>query len=154
MPLRALKRPPRSGDDGGPRPTRRLSECASHRDNPRQDQLLRRPPRERLGQADQLLRVPLGTKYDKDGPLRGGSRRKGDPCVLLQDCPFELSKRAAGLDPELIDERAPGRVVRLESFGLSARAVEREHQLRSNALAQRVLGDEGLQFADETGVSA
>jgi hypothetical protein len=60
----------------------------------------------------------------------------------------------AGLDAELVDERGAGVPVALERFGLAARAVQREHQLRAEPLVQRVVGDETLQLADELGVAA
>ena len=44
--------------------------------------------------------------------------------------------------------------VRLERLGLSARAVEREHQLAAQALAMGVLRDQRLQLADQLGVAA
>ena len=66
-----------------------------------------------------------------------------------EDRLLELAQLAAGLDPELLDERPPRLLVGLERLGLAARAVEREHQLAAQALAQRVLVDQRLELADE-----
>ena len=51
--------------------------------------------------------------------------------------------------PEALDERLPRLAVDLERLGLAARAVEREHLLAAQPLAQRVLGDERLELGDE-----
>src|SRR5205085_12465258 len=45
-------------------------------------------------------------------------------------------------------------LIGLERFRLASAAVEREHQLRAQALSERVLGHEALQLADELGVAA
>ena len=71
--------------------------------------------------------------------------------ILVEDCPFESSQRRPGLDPELLDERLPRRPVRRQRVGLPARAVEREHQLAAQSLAQRVLGDECFELGNELG---
>ena len=42
----------------------------------------------------------------------------------------------------------------VERFGLTARPVQREHQLGAESLAQRVGGDRRLQFADQTDMLA
>ncbi len=55
----------------------------------------------------------------------------------------------AGLDPELVEEGCARCPVRVERLGLAARAVEREHQLRSERLTQRMLGDERLELRHE-----
>ena len=63
-------------------------------------------------------------------------------------------QRPAGLDPELLDQRPARVAVDVERLGLATRAVEREHELAAQALAQRVLGDQRLELADELGVAA
>ena len=67
---------------------------------------------------------------------------------------MQLAEGRARLDPELVHQRAAGVLVGLERLGLPAGAIEREHQLRAQPLAQRILGDERLQLADELGVAA
>jgi hypothetical protein len=58
------------------------------------------------------------------------------------------------LDPETVHERFARRLIGGESLCLPARPVERQHQLRAEALAQRVLGDERLDLADQRGSAA
>jgi hypothetical protein len=58
------------------------------------------------------------------------------------------------LDAELIRQRPAGITVGLERLRLAARAVEREHQLSSLALAERVLRDQRFELADDLGVAA
>ena len=67
---------------------------------------------------------------------------------------MQLAELAAGLDPELVDERAPRALIGVERLGLTAGAVEREHQLAAQPLAQRVLGHERLELAGHLGVPA
>ena len=67
---------------------------------------------------------------------------------------MQLAELAAGLDPELIDERAPRALIGVERLGLAAAPVEGEHQLAAQPLAQRVLGDERLELAGQLGVPA
>ena len=59
-----------------------------------------------------------------------------------------------GLDAELVDESLPRPRVLGQRLGLAAVAVEREQQLRAEALAQRFVRDEYLQLRDELGVPA
>ena len=58
------------------------------------------------------------------------------------------------LDAEALHEPPAGIAVDLERLGVAARAVEREHVLAAEALAQRMLGTERLELADERGVAA
>ena len=55
---------------------------------------------------------------------------------------MEIAQGGPRLDAELVDQRAPRRAVGLQGLRLSAAAVQRDHQLRAQTLAQRVLGDE------------
>ena len=73
--------------------------------------------------------------------------------VLLEDRALELPQRLAGLDAELLDERPARALVDGERVGLAAGAVERQHQLAADALAQWLLGDEALELADELDVA-
>src|SRR5205823_5735290 len=65
-----------------------------------------------------------------------------------------LLERRARVDPELVYERAPGGVIRLERLRLAAAAVEREHQLRTETLAQRMSRDGRFEVADELPVTS
>jgi hypothetical protein len=62
---------------------------------------------------------------------------------------LELPEHRAGLDPELVDERPSCLVVCGERISLPTGAVERQHQLRTQVLTERVLGDQLLELGDE-----
>ena len=68
---------------------------------------------------------------------------------MAQDRLLELLQRGTRVQAELLVERAPHVVVGRERLRLPAGAVEREHQLPAQALAQRVLRRERLELADE-----
>src|SRR5581483_5186176 len=72
--------------------------------------------------------------------------------VLAQHQPFELAERRRRVDPELVREHPAQLLVARERLRVAARAVEREHVLRAEALAQRVLRDERLELADHVAV--
>jgi len=82
-----------------------------------------------------------------------GRRSEGERRLLVEHRPLELLERGARLDPELVDEPLPRSAVRLERFGLASRAVEREHELAAQTLAQRMLGNERLELADDRGMA-
>jgi hypothetical protein len=88
------------------------------------------------------------------GQQRQGWRRGGERGVLEEDRALELLESRAGVDSQLVAQSRPRVAERLERLGLSARPVEREHELTSKALAQRMLGDQRLQLADELVVAA
>ena len=66
---------------------------------------------------------------------------------------LELPQLRRGLEAELLDQVAARLLVRAEGLRLTARAVEREHVLSTEALAERVLLAQHLQLGDEFGVS-
>ena len=73
--------------------------------------------------------------------------------VLREDRALERAQRRRRVDPEALDTSCPRVIaVDLERVGLAARAVEREHLLAAQPLAQRVLRDEPLELAHERGV--
>ena len=74
--------------------------------------------------------------------------------ILVEDRAFELPERERRLDAERLDERAPRIAIRRERVRLPSRAVEGDHQLGAEALPERVLADQQLQFADELGTRA
>ena len=84
----------------------------------------------------------------------GGPARRLELGVLAQDLALELLELRARLEAELLEERAAGVLVGGERVCLPAGAVEREHQLRAQALAVGLLGDEPLQLGDELLVAA
>jgi hypothetical protein len=89
-------------------------------------------------------------------PLGGCRRRRRfdgsaaiERCVLPENRALELLKLAARLDAELVDEHAPRVLVHAQRLGLPSGAVEGEHELSPEALAQGVLRHERLELADE-----
>ena len=74
--------------------------------------------------------------------------------ILPQHLPLELLQLRRGVEPELVGECEPRGAVDLERLGLPAAAIEREHQLAAQSLAERVGGDQGLELADERRVAA
>ena len=123
----------------------------------------RRAPRR--GQGDVQLFVVL-----RDDEERALGRRVGGPgrwplaaprCdplesseVLPQDRLLELLQGLARLDAELVGERSPRVLVGGERVSLTARAVEREHQLAAQALPEGVLRDEAFELRHELGVAS
>ena len=97
---------------------------------------------------------------DAAAPRRGGPRRcghagrSGKSRILVEHLAFECLQLGAGLDSETLDERFARGAVRGERIGLPPRPVEREHLLRSEALAVRVLHHERVQLMDQVGVAA
>ena len=63
-------------------------------------------------------------------------------------------QRRARLDSQLVHERAPRPLIRVQCLRLSTRPIKREHQLSAQTLAKRVLGDKRLQLGDEVVVAA
>ena len=88
-----------------------------------------------------------------DGRRRDRGRRV-ERRVLAQDRLVARPERWPGLDAEFLDENPPRLVEHRERFGLSAAAVEREHELAAQVLAQRVAGDQRLQFGHQRRVAA
>ena len=84
----------------------------------------------------------------KSGPRRRGcaARRAGRPRrelesgVLSQDRGLQFLERRPGLQAELLDQGLAPRPVGLERLGLAPGAIQRQHQLAAQPLAQRMLG--------------
>jgi hypothetical protein len=74
--------------------------------------------------------------------------------VLTEKSRKELLERPAGLDAELLDENTASVVVELERLGLPTRAIEGEHQLRTEAFPERMRGNERLELADQLALAA
>src|SRR5581483_6028065 len=111
-------------------------------------------PGERLRDRQQRFRWPVAQPRDEDRALRSRRLREFERWILAQNRALQLLQRCTRLDPQLVDERAPGCLVRGERLGLAARPVEREHQLAAQALAEGVLGRERVELRDERGVAA
>ncbi len=73
--------------------------------------------------------------------------------ILAQDRLLQAPQLGPRLQPERLHERVAGVAEDVERLGLPARAVEREHQQRADALAQRVLVDQRAQPADRLAVA-
>ena len=100
----------------------------------------------------------LGLAPDERAAGRVGGRlgtgHEVERGILSQDCLLELTQGTAGVDPELLDQHPARLLVDLERLRLTARPIERQHQLAAQALPERVLGNERLELADELGVAA
>jgi hypothetical protein len=79
--------------------------------------------RQELGELSLAAHQPLGFRN------RLGRPRGLELGVLREDRRLQVPQRAARLDPELLDQRAPGVAVDLERLSLATRPVEGEHQL-------------------------
>ena len=67
---------------------------------------------------------------------------------------LEALQSLARLEAQLLGEQAARLVVDTQRVGLSAGAIEREHQLPAKALAQWMLRNESLQLRSDVGVAA
>ncbi len=74
--------------------------------------------------------------------------------VMAENGLLELLQLAARLEPELAVEIGPRLLVPLERVGLTAGAVQREHELRPQTLAQRLLEHERFELGHERGMAA
>ena len=73
--------------------------------------------------------------------------------VLPQDLVMQAPQLRAGLDADLLDERRPRLAVGVQRVGLPPGAVQREHALGVEALAQRLLAHEPVELADDLPVA-
>ena len=97
-------------------------------------------------------RAHVGRDADDLAASRPGCRGRHDP--VIEDVPLELLELRRRFEAEVV-RQPPARVgVRGERVGLAATAVEREHELRAQRLAQRVVGHERLQLADHVRLAA
>src|SRR5262245_26654608 len=98
----------------------------------------------------------VGTRAD--GRVFGDGRpgvtgRRFERRVVREDRSFQILELPAGFEAQLFREHSPRVLVGGERVGLAPRAVEGQHQLRAEALAQRVLTGERLELDDELFVS-
>ena len=114
----------------------------------------RRPPR---GGAQKEC-APITIKRPPLRRTASGTRRGRAAGIELRVLPenglLELLQLAARLEPELAVEIGPRLPVSLERIGLAAGAVQREHELRPQALAQRMLDHERFELRHELGMTA
>ena len=71
--------------------------------------------------------------------------------ILRDDRGFEPPKIRPRVDAQLVGEQRPCPLISAQGFTLPACAVEGEHQLAPTPLAQRCVGDGGLELADDLG---
>ena len=88
------------------------------------------------------------------GLLCRSRRRHGQLRVVRQHGRLELPQPLARLDPELLDQRPARVLVGLQRVRLPVRPVQREHQLRAQALPVRMLVHQPLQLGDHLSVPA
>jgi hypothetical protein len=69
--------------------------------------------------------------------------------IVVEDRLLQAAQLGAGLGPELVEQGAPRGAVGLQRIGLAPAAIQREHELASEPLAQRLRGDEDLELGDE-----
>ena len=116
-------------------------------------------------QVCHLLDLALATderrRLTRQGRLRrreGSLRRKGpmgrELGVVIQDLSLETLECGTGIDPELLDEPCAGLLEGSKRVCLPSGAIEREHQLSAQSLAERVIDDEALELGDELRVPA
>src|SRR5262245_55614455 len=85
---------------------------------------------------------------------RCGRRRRLASCrlelrIVREHLALELAQPRARLEPELLGESGTRLAENVEGVRLPPRAVEREHQLRAQALAERVLCDQDPQLRND-----
>ena len=75
-------------------------------------------------------------------------RRRVEGGVLGEDLLLEAAQLGPGLDPDLLAERPVGLAVGLQRLGLAPGAIEGEHALGVEALAQGLLRDQRLELGE------
>ena len=98
--------------------------------------------------ADRLVRRRRQPRSD---PTAGRSGRQLG--VVREDHALHPPQLRPRLDAELVHQQPAARAHRLERLRLPAGSVQRQHQLRAQALAERVLGDQRAQLADQVRVA-
>ncbi len=73
--------------------------------------------------------------------------------VLSEDRGLEAPQLRSRLEPELLHEGRARLAIGRQGVRLTARAVEREHELGPKTFTQGVLGDELLELGDEVGMA-
>ena len=73
---------------------------------------------------------------------------------MLEDLALQPLEVGAGLEAELLGERAATLLVDLQRLALAVGAVQGQHELPAQPLAQRMLADEQLELADQLAVAA
>jgi len=74
--------------------------------------------------------------------------------ILVEDRLLDVVKPRSRLDPELLDKDLARMSVRLERVRLATAAIEGEHQLAAQTLAQRMLRNAGLELGDDRAMAS
>jgi len=114
---------------------------------------------QRLGILAAGSRVGLQRLHHQAGDLaapgaRGGGLGCGGQLLALQDQRLDLAQPARWFDAELVDEDTAGISVHSQRFCLPSAAVQGQHELAAQRLAQGVRVDERSQLADQICVPA
>ena len=92
-------------------------------------------------------------RRERRGLELGGQRRRDrlqlERRIVAQNGLVQAPQVGPGLGADLVDERPARRPVRLERVGLSPAAIERQHQLAAQPLAQGMARDQILQLGDQ-----
>ena len=145
--------PARAEGDGGRR------DLALLREQPCDQQRPVREPRERLGDRQQGLEPISRRGSDEQRALHRSDRPRSralqlERRILRQDAALELVQRRRRLDAELLHERLARPPVDVERLGLASRPVEREHQLPTETLAQRMVPHERFELRQHGSVAS
>src|SRR5436309_10046585 len=76
----------------------------------------------------------------------GRGRHHAEGRILGQDRVLQATEVLSRLESEFGQELAPALPINLQRLSLAAAAIEGEHELRPQSLAQGVLRDEGLEL--------
>src|SRR5439155_16619607 len=96
-------------------------------------------------------RLPF-SRFSKGGAI--GSCIPEELRILAENRLLELAKRRTRLDPQLLYQGAACLLVCVQRFNLPPAAVEGEHQLATEALAEGILCDQQLELTNELGPRA
>jgi hypothetical protein len=108
--------------------------------------------RRRVGLPQRRAGLEVSEQESLDLPLFGGnSFERG---ILLEYPLLESPQRRRRLDAQFFDQRLPRARIDPQGIDLTSRSIQRLHVLADQALAERVLPGEGLEFADQLDVSA
>ena len=131
----------------------RLAEARRARDVAEHDVTVFRTSSGCSGGADGL-RLGRGGRRSGQRQAAPAAGRKLELRVVDEDRPLQPLQGETGLEAELLVEQPACVAVGLERRRLAAGAVQGEHQLSPQALAERLRGDDRLQLGDELAVAA
>ena len=131
----------------------RLADSARSRDEYYGGASLARVGQQRL----QLGKLTVPTRQQRGATVqrrRKPLRRRRERRVLDEDRVLQGAQLRAGLQSDLLDQCATRPPVGLERISLPAAAVQGQHQLSVQVLAQRLLGHRSLELGDQVRVAA